>query len=197
MKTTGLVLLTTCTLLAFAPDATAQPALASEGPPAASVTPARLHVDAEVDPTAYVLSGYSLHLGLGWRRVRLDLGAFAMALPGFAVSNDAFDVSFHGFGAKLQVFPFAEQRGGFVGIDSALAWQLAQRSEGDLAATTRQVTLGVNVGWRFMLGEHLYVTPWVGVSRAFGARDVTLAGSTYQPQKVLVFPAIHVGYKFD
>lgn len=40
----------------------------------------RFHADFEVDPTAYILDGYSLHAGIGWKRVRVDLGAFAMSL---------------------------------------------------------------------------------------------------------------------
>src|SRR5262245_36496062 len=76
-------------------------AAAAPPPPAAHATdtpaPApsraldpRFHADVEIDPTAYVLGGYSLHVGLGWRRVRVDLGAFAMTLPGAFVPGDDF-----------------------------------------------------------------------------------------------------------
>ena len=74
--------------------------------------------------------------------MRLDLGAFAIAVPGAFQPNDDFDVSANGFGAKVQYFLFAEQRGGFAGIDANLAWNLAQRADTDLAARDRQVTLG-------------------------------------------------------
>lgn len=157
---------------------------------------ARFHLDVEIDPTAYVFRGYSLHVGLGWKRVRLDLGAFAMAVPHFFQSNDAFDVSFDGFGAKLQYFPFAEQRGAFLGVDAGMAWQLTQRTDSDLAARSAHVSLGVNAGWRFALGDHFYVTPWIGVSRAFGAGNVALGGTTYESNPITVFPAVHVGYRF-
>jgi hypothetical protein len=178
----------------------ATPALATEAPPASPSPAARdpqLHLDVEIDPTAYVLDGYSLHVGLGWRRVRVDLGAFALALPGAFVPGDDFAVSFNGYGAKLQFFPFAEQRGGFVGADAALTWQLVERADTDLAARDRQVTLGVNAGWRFALGDRLYVTPWIGVGRVLGARAVTLGGSRYEPMRTVVFPAIHIGYRFQ
>ena len=178
-------------------DPTPTPALATEGaaPHRAPAPDARFHADVEIDPTAYVLGGYSLHVGLGWRRVRADLGAFAMALPGAFLPSDDFDVSFNGFGAKLQFFPFAEQHGGFVGADAALTWQLAQRADTELAARDRQVVLGVNAGWRFALGDRFYVTPWIGLGRVFGAREVTLGGSRHEPMRTVVFPAIHVGYR--
>jgi len=48
----------------------------------AGEAPSRRHADFEVDPTALVLAGHSLHVGSGWKRVRLDLGAFATLVPG-------------------------------------------------------------------------------------------------------------------
>lgn len=191
----SLALLALTSVLAARP-ARAQENVAAQAPDGSVTADPRFHLDLEVDPTAYVFSGYSLHVGLGWKRVRLDLGAFGMAVPGPFRSNDAFAVSFDGFGAKLQVFPFAEQRGGFVGVDAGMASQLTQLTGSDLAARDRQVTLGVNAGWRFALGTHFYATPWIGVSRVLGARDVTLGGSTYEAQRTMVFPAVHVGYRF-
>lgn len=184
-------------LLAAAPAAAETP---SGEPGRAPVTPARVsafHVDAEIDPTAYVLSGYSLHLGLGYERLRLDLGAYAMKLPKFAHADDGFDVSFDGFGAKLQYFFLAEQRGLFAGVDGGVMRVLAQRQGTDLARRNHQVGAGVHAGWRIAIHEGLYVTPWIGVGYSFGARDVTLAGSTFQPNPVTVFPAVHIGYRFQ
>lgn len=157
----------------------------------------RFHLDLEVDPTAYVFSGYSLHAGLGWKRVRLDLGAFGMDVPSFAQSNRDYDVSFSGFGAKLQYFAFGEQQGGFFGVDGGMIWALAERTGLQMASRDRQVSVGVNAGWRFTLADHLYATPWLGVSYAFGTQSTTLGGSTFEPARVNVFPAVHLGYRFQ
>jgi hypothetical protein len=154
------------------------------------------HADAEIDPTAYVLSGYSLHVGLGWERARLDLGAFALDVPEFVHGNEDFDVSFNGYGIKLQYFLFAEQRGAFVGVDGAVTRSLVRRKGTDLASLDTQVSAGVNAGYRFELGAGFYVTPWIGVGTLFGAGDVTLGGETFEQSPWLVFPAIHVGYRF-
>lgn len=189
MKTSARIaaLVTTITALTMATTATAtaEPT---------TLTRSSFHADFEVDPTAYALSGYSLHVGLGWKRLRLDLGAFAMALPDFAKSDDSFEVSFDGFGSKLQYFVLAEQRGLFVGVDAGVARPLVQR--GELASKDSQYSIGVNAGYRFDLGAHLYATPWLGVSYAFSAEDVTLGGTTYQHDPVTIFPAVHVGYRF-
>lgn len=163
---------------------------------AAPARPSRLHLDVEIDPTAYVLRGYSLHVGIGWRRLRVDLGAYAMAMPEFMHGNPDFDVSFHGFGVKAQFFPLAEQRGLFVGVDTGLAMPLVQRRDTDLARTGLQVSVGAHVGWRFPIIAGLYVTPWIGLSYSFNAEDVTLANRTYANNPITVFPAVHIGYRF-
>ena len=192
MKTSARIrivaIVTTIAALTVATTATA----AADQP--STIAKSAFHADFEVDPTAYALSGYSLHVGLGWQRLRLDLGAFAMALPDFAKSDDSFEVSFDGFGSKLQYFVLAEQRGLFVGVDAGVARPLVQR--GELASKDSQYSIGVNAGYRIDLGAHLYATPWLGVSYAFSAEDVTLGGTTYQQNPVTIFPAVHVGYRF-
>lgn len=185
-------------LVTLATALVAAPASAEEAAPAAGASASSaFHVDAEIDPTAYLLKGYSLHLGLGWRRVRLDLGAYAMALPAFAHADDGFDVSFDGFGAKLQYFLFSEQKGLFAGVDAGLARVLAERQGTDLAVRRDQVSVGVNAGWRIPIVAGLYATPWIGIGWSPNARDVTLGGAKYEASPVTVFPAVHLGYRFQ
>jgi len=177
--------------------AAAAPAMAEPAPPAQDDGAPGLRVDAEVDPTAYVLNGYSLHVGVGHRRLRVDLGAFAMQIPAAIHGNEGFTQSFDGFGAKLQYFLFAEQRGGFVGIDGGLAHVLVQRNGTGLASRQTQINVGVNAGWRFSIAANLYATAWLGVGRALGADDVMLGDARFDSQPWTVFPAIHVGYRFQ
>ena len=162
----------------------------------AIATASPLHADAELDPTAYALSGYSLHVGIGYQRLRVDAGNFALAVPGWVHGNDAFDVAFDGYGAKLQLFPLAEQRGLVVGVDAAYPRVLVERRGTQMAVRDGQLQAGVNVGWRFPIVDRLYATAWLGIGRAFGARDVTLGDATFRPSRTVVFPAIHVGYAF-
>jgi hypothetical protein len=159
---------------------------------AASASP--FHADAEIDPTAYALSGNSIHVGLGYGRLRLDLGNFAIALPRFFTGNDGFDASFDGWGLKLQLFTSAEDHGLFVGIDGGINRMLIQR--GDFAARETQPGVGVQVGYRLMITDHFYATPWIGVGYQFNAGDVTLDGATFKSTPISVYPAVHLGYQF-
>jgi hypothetical protein len=155
-----------------------------------------LHADVEVDPTAYALDGDSIHVGVGTGRFRLDLGSFAEHLPQAFHGHDGFDVSFDGFGVKAQVFLAEDQRGWFAGVDGGVLRILAERRGTDLAERQHVVSAGVHAGYRFELPDGFYVTPWLGVGYDFGGHDVTLGGSTYHPDPISIFPAVHLGFRF-
>lgn len=161
---------------------------------AASASPVR--GDVELDPTAYALSGYSIHAGIGYQHLRLDLGNFAMALPQFVHGDDGFDVAFDGYGAKLQYFFRGDQTGLFAGVDGGVVRVHARLQGSDLAADDTQIGAGVHAGYRFSLPAGFYATAWLGVGYVFSADDVMLGGKTYDAQPFTVFPAIHLGYRF-
>lgn len=154
------------------------------------------HADVEIDPTAYAASGYSLHAGIGYRRLRVDLGAFALRLPELFHGNSDYTVRMNGYGIKVQYFVASEHRGGFVGADAAVTDVLSQLHGTDMARRQRLVGLGVELGWRFALPLGFYATPWLGVSYNFNAHDVTLQGKEFSLSPVVIFPAVHLGFCF-
>lgn len=162
---------------------------------AASDPASGLHLDAEVDPTAYAFSGHSLHVGIGYRQLRLDFGNFAMDIPSFLDPNRGFAASANGFGLKLQVFPFEEHSGLFAGVDAGLIRMLVERDGSGLASTQLQVPAGIHLGWRIPLPASFYLSPWIGLAYNFGARDIALGDATYEMNAFTVFPAIHLGYQ--
>jgi len=201
-RSTGLVaaLLPATLVAALVAPAAAAPA---DSPAAAGTTPAvalhgprALRADAEIDPTAYALAGNSLHVGIGYRHLRLDLGNFAMALPAFAHADDGFAVRFTGYGAKLQYFGSAAQRGWFAGVDAGVLAIEARRQGTDLARHQVQLGVGVHAGYRVALPAGFYATPWLGVGYNLHTPPITLGGATYSPSKLSVFPAVHLGYRF-
>jgi len=154
------------------------------------------HLDLETDPTAFAFRGYSLHAGLGWRQLRLDVGGYAMDVPGFAETNEGFESSFRGVGAKLQLFLFDEQQGGFVGLDAGFNQLRVEETKTSAKAAQLQVSTGVNLGWRFALPWNLYATPWLGVSHSWNAPDISVGERMYHSRAVTFFPAVHLGYRF-
>jgi hypothetical protein len=150
--------------------------------------------DVEVDPTAYALSGYSLHVGLGWRKLRVDLGAFAMSVPDAIHGQDGFKLGFDGYGVKAQWFPMHDQTGLFTGVDGGVGRALVKLEGSQLAASDTRVTFGIHAGYRIEIASGFYATPWIGVSYAVGAEDKVLGDKRFDSNPWMVFPAIHLGY---
>jgi len=164
-----------------------------------SFTPwAHAQWEAEADPTAYALKGFSVHAGhpMFDRRARLQLGAFGAQTPEWIHGNSGFTEDSRGVTLKFDYFPLRPLSGLFVGADSNYArvrYELDQTHE----RTYRNlVGVGPRLGYRFNVGRHLYISPWVSVDYQFNARDVTIAGKIFHQSSYSVFPAVHLGWRF-
>jgi hypothetical protein len=154
-----------------------------------------VRMDLEIDPTAYALAGYSVHLGAGSGRLRVDLGMYSLDVPRFAHGNRDFDVSFDGAGARLQWFRSAEQIGAFADVSAGITRKHIRLTGSDAFNRTNVFGTGIDVGWRFALPAGFYVTPWAGVEYDFGVHDVVLDGRAFRDRSISPFAAVHVGYR--
>ncbi|HKO48647.1 MAG TPA: hypothetical protein VJV79_13040 [Polyangiaceae bacterium] len=184
----------------LAAPASASAATPSTGPAESSAAAdcssrSEFHADLELDPTAYALDGFSLHAGVGWNRLRVDLGVFGLRVPEFVHQQPDFEVRFDGYGVKVQYFPFATQRGAFIGLDGALSRSSVRLQGSQLSARDNQLVVGANAGWRFEIVGDFYATTWLGLGYAFGQADVTLGGETFTSNPLVIFPAVHLGYR--
>lgn len=156
---------------------------------------APIHVDVEIDPIAYALDGFSLHVGLNKGRYRLDLGAFGLAMPEFVHGQDGFDASFAGFGGKFDVALHEDGWGPFASLEGAYTRLTVRDRQTTQSADDPALGVGVRVGWRFNVVDNFYVVPWVGVGYRFGS-DVNVAGRVFENNNITVFPTVHLGYRF-
>lgn len=171
----------------------------TDEPPRAAATssPIGLTLDVEIDPIAYLASGYSLHVGFERSRYRLDLGAFAAELPEPIHGNEGFDVRYGGFGAKLDIFLDRDRSGAFAGIEAGrIDVDVVDRATQMLEATSR-FQAGLRAGWRIALPSDFYVTPWIGVGYAVGAGDRMVANRMFRDSPIVVFPTVHFGRLFE
>lgn len=155
-------------------------------------------VEVEVDPIAYGLDGYSLHLILAGKSIRFDMGAFALELPE-DTKNPNYTVFFEGAGIKLD-FIGGRTDGTFWGLEysaSTLTFQYDDRADSSPGVETirRLKQYGIRVGYRFGV-EGFYLSPWIGVSRGRLSEPVALNGKPYQFDQWFFFPTIHIGYRF-
>ncbi|MGB7845747.1 MAG: hypothetical protein WBL63_09050 [Candidatus Acidiferrum sp.] len=154
--------------------------------------------EGEADPTAYALKGFSVHAGhpIFDGKLRLQFGAFGAETPEWIHGNSGFTEDSRGVTFKFDYFPLRRLAGLFVGADSNYArvrYELNQTHE----RTNRNIAgLGPRIGYRFNLGKHLYVSPWVSVDHQFNAKDVTISGKIFHEARYSVFPAAHLGWRF-
>lgn len=154
--------------------------------------------EVESDPTAYALKGFSAHVGhpIFDGRVRLQAGTFGAETPEWMHGNSGFTEYSSGGTFKIDCFPLRPVSGLFVGADSnysRVRYELDQTHE---RAYRNLVGFGPRVGYRFNVGKHLYVSPWLSVDYQFNAKDVSISGKTFHEKEYSVFPAVHLGWRF-
>ena len=157
---------------------------------------AALRLDVELDPTPYFEHGYSFHAGIGWSHFRVEGEVLKTDVPEWIHGNRGFNVQYGGAGAKFQYFFSSRQVGLFIGVRTEITRESVKLPSADLEAKPVRHDLGIDAGYRFSLGRHLYVTPWGGVDYTFDAHDLEFAGRTYRDARFGVFAAVHLGYRF-
>lgn len=160
--------------------------------------PAAAQWEVEVDPFAYMVSGYSGHIArqLLDGRARLQLGLFAADVPSAFHGEDDFDFSLRGVTLKADYFFAGHTQGWFVGLDSGYTKGRYRLKETRESTEQYFSSVGARTGYRFELGENFYVTPWVSLSYLLDAEDVVISGNQFDRDTVEVFPTVHLGWRF-
>jgi hypothetical protein len=165
-----------------------------------ALLPAFAHAqwEVEADPTAYALNGFSAHIAhpIFDGRSRLQIGAFGADTPEWIQGNSGFTEDSRGVTLKFDYFPLRPSDGLFFGADSNYARVRYELNQTHERIYRNMVGLGPRVGYRFNLGKHLYISPWVSVDYQFNAKDVTISGKMFHEARYSVFPAVHLGWKF-
>jgi hypothetical protein len=154
-----------------------------------------VRVEVDGDPAAFFVDGYSLHVAVvgPWRR--LDLGCYAVDEPGFLHGNDGWDVELRAWTLGWDYFVSGED-GFFAGVSAALAIRTYALAGTQLAVERHQLLVGPHIGWRFMLGPHFYLEPWLAVQYAYRGDAVTLGGETFDDRPYVIFPTVYAGWRF-
>lgn len=156
---------------------------------------AKAQVEVEVDPFAYALNGYSLHVAQIVGNSRLSVGIFGIDVPRFLHGEDDWRVVMRGAGVKWDLIG-SPSGGFFAGVD---AGYMRMSNTLDAIGETRKshvINIGLRGGYRWSLGwQRLYMSPWVGIGYSFG-EDVHIDGRTFDHRPISVFPTVHVGRRF-
>lgn len=151
--------------------------------------------DVEIDPTAYLLNGHSVHFGFGSENFRFDIGTFGLEIPKAFHGDNNYDLEFEGFGVKLD-YLFGDYAGWFVGIEAASSEVTYTRKSTNETATRTQISLGPRAGYRIMYTKNITITPWLGINLNLEHDDVMLDEERFESEAVTFFPAVHLGWRF-
>lgn len=157
---------------------------------------AAAQVEVEVDPIAYGLNGFSLHVAKVLGSARVNVGTFGADIPRAFHGNAGWNATVRGVGLKLDYLG-SDLDGLFVGAEGGfMRMRYTLRSAAE-TAKRNNIAGGVRGGYRQPIGgSGLYVVPWVGVSYGFRTEDVVVAGETFESGAWTVFPTVHIGWRF-
>ncbi len=153
----------------------------------------------EIDPIAFALNGYSAHFGPRIGSWKFDVNTASEDLTSNEtktfLNQSNFSAKFVSYGAKVDYIG-ESGKGWHVGIQYDLSsWTYTSTVNNQKATNTVQ-DVGPRIGYRYTSGN-FYVDPWIAVLKNISGTDaVSVGGQTFQPQKILIFPTVHFGFKF-
>jgi hypothetical protein len=156
---------------------------------------ASAQIEVEVDPIAYGLNGFSLHIANVMESVRVSVGTFGIDVPEWLHGNDGWNAAMRGGGMKLDYLGSGID-GFFLGVDGGYM-RMTYGAGGGSEVKRSEWVSGARTGYRIPVGGRgLYVSPWVGVSYTFGGGDVVIGDDRFDHRPIAVFPTIHIGWRF-
>jgi hypothetical protein len=159
-------------------------------------TRASAQVEIEVDPVAYAMNGYSLHVARILGATRLNVGVFGIDVPHLLHGNDGWSSRMRGAGVKWDYLG-DDANGFFVGVEGGYM-RMRYTLDAESARENRDVVgVGLRAGYRVPIGRSgLYVVPWAAVSYSIDGDDVVIGASTFDRSPVAVYPLLHIGWSF-
>jgi hypothetical protein len=162
---------------------------------AASAEEPPVRVEVDGDPAAYFVDGFSLHVAVVGPWKRLDFGCYSVDEPTFLHGNEGWSVHLRGYGFTWDYFVSGDD-GFFAGVGVNLVVRTYVLDATSRVAERHQLLVGPHIGWRFMLGEHFYLAPWLAVEYAYRGEEVTLDGETFDDRPYVIFPTLYAGWRF-
>lgn len=152
--------------------------------------------DVEIDPFAYALDGYSLHLGIFHGRIRYDLGIFGIDVPEMFHGQGDFTQSADGVGLKAD-YLWRESGGWFTGVSTDITRNEYRHVTSGDAAIRMEGGISARAGYRFVIYRRITITPWVAVGYIlFNGEPVRIEGDTFERKGYGIFPTVHFGWLF-
>lgn len=156
----------------------------------------------EVDPIAYALKGYSVHVIYQVNKFSFDAGIFGIQPPEGFTGNKGFLEKMNGAGIKAH-YHFSGIKGWFTGLSAGYSSMDIKHKASGSSDTGKSVGIGADAGYRFFFWKDqngrptgLYLMPWVSIGYDVYQEKINIIEKEYKQQPVSFFPTIHIGYRF-
>jgi len=161
-------------------------------------TPAMAQWEVEADPFAYMVNGYSGHIArqIFDGRARVQIGLFAEDVPSAFHGEDNFYFRAQGVTLKADYFFSGITQGWFVGLDGDYSKTRYRLKETHESTTRNRSGFGPRAGYRFEMGDNVYVTPWISIRYIFNTENVVVSGNEFSEDDIAIFPTVHLGWRF-
>jgi hypothetical protein len=160
-------------------------------------------IEAEIDPIAYALKGYSVHGIHVNKRLRTDLGIFGIEQPSGFGGNKGFGIYTAGAGLKINYLLDKDEHW-FAGVGLGYSHNRITHQETSVSKNQRLGSAGIHLGYRWFMfsrneggWKNLYLAPWVSVDYNMPINKIDFEAASYRQKKVTLFPTVHVGYRFS
>jgi len=154
--------------------------------------------DVETDPLAYILDGYSLHVGYSKNKSRWNVGFVGFEYPENFNDNAGITARTNGLSLKWDYIS-PKLKGFYVGLQSDLSrLKLTSIDDNTQVKTLFQATFGLRAGYRLMFGSEngFYLNAWAANIFNTKSDDVVVGNTAYEIPAYVIFPTVHLGWKF-
>ena len=158
-------------------------------------------IELEVDPIAYILNGYSLHVIYVKNKIRTDLGVFGILQPEGFGGNKGFIVKTQGTGLKVN-YLLNKTQTWFAGVGLGYSGNNIEVQETKESQTQKLLGVGIHVGYRWYpvrksekAYKNIYLAPWSSIDYNMVLNDVNFENHQYKQKPISFFPTLHIGYK--
>ncbi|MDR7131971.1 hypothetical protein J2X69_004337 [Algoriphagus sp. 4150] len=158
-------------------------------------------LEIESDPLAFILKGYSLHVGYTFSSFRASVGVFGIETPDFFLKDDKFSVFSSGYDMKFD-YLFNRTGGLFVGAQFVYGRDKIELKDSQERERFWGYSTGLRTGYRFMFGGEdsrfrgFYIVPWVALMYSPDTKPRQIGSETFPQSKWTPFPTIHLGWRF-
>lgn len=157
----------------------------------------RLRAGIELDALPYLTGGY---FGAGWigssqwhlRGLYADVN-----MPHIIIPDQFSDLHISSVALIVDYFHQGDENGIWIGAGPVIWSGEISESGNSISSKFKTYLFNGSLGYRFLMGDHFYLSPWAGMSlKVIGDQAITVGSSVYHPKLLNPEMSVKVGYRF-